>query len=169
MSTNVTRNKTEDRGGQGAHRGHQEPGQFGGATEKARETASNLADKARDTASNLADKARETASGVAERTREMASGAAGAIGQKAEDAASSVGGGMKSLAETIRENAPSQGMLGTASARVAGVLEHSGRHLQEDGLSGIGEELTNMIRRNPIPSLLVGIGIGFLLARATRS
>ena len=29
--------------------------------------------------------------------------------------------------------------------------------------------MTNMIRRNPIPAVLIGIGIGFLLARATRS
>jgi len=33
----------------------------------------------------------------------------------------------------------------------------------------MGDDITNMIRRNPIPALLVGIGIGFLLARATRS
>jgi uncharacterized membrane-anchored protein YhcB (DUF1043 family) len=31
------------------------------------------------------------------------------------------------------------------------------------------DDLTNLIRRNPIPALFVGIGIGFLLARVTRS
>ena len=36
-------------------------------------------------------------------------------------------------------------------------------------LSGIGEDLTGMIRRNPVPALLIGIGLGFLIARATRS
>lgn len=146
MSTNI-RNKT----------GH-ETGQFGG-----------MADKARETAGDLADKARETATDVAGKARDMASSAATTIGKKADDAASAVGGGMKSLADTIRENAPNQGVIGKASSSVAGALEHSGRHLQEDGFASIGDELTRMIRRNPLPSLLVGIGIGFLLARATRS
>jgi hypothetical protein len=31
----------------------------------------------------------------------------------------------------------------------------------------MGEDLTNLIRRNPLPAVLVGIGIGYLLARAT--
>ena len=31
----------------------------------------------------------------------------------------------------------------------------------------MAEDLTDLIRRNPIPALLVGVGLGFLLARAT--
>jgi hypothetical protein len=30
----------------------------------------------------------------------------------------------------------------------------------------MAEDVTNLIRRNPIPALLIGIGAGFLLARA---
>jgi hypothetical protein len=30
-------------------------------------------------------------------------------------------------------------------------------------------DLTNMIKNNPIPSILIGVGIGFLLARLTSS
>ena len=60
-------------------------------------------------------------------------------------------------------------MLGSAASAVADTLESSGRYLEESGLSGIGEDLTSMIRRNPVPALLVGIGLGFLIARATRS
>jgi hypothetical protein len=30
-------------------------------------------------------------------------------------------------------------------------------------------DLTNLIKRNPIPSLLIGVGLGFLLARITSS
>ena len=36
-------------------------------------------------------------------------------------------------------------------------------------LREIGDDLTNLIRRNPIPALLLGVGVGFLLARAIRS
>ena len=33
----------------------------------------------------------------------------------------------------------------------------------------MADDLTDLIRRNPIPALLVGVGVGFLLARATTS
>jgi hypothetical protein len=33
----------------------------------------------------------------------------------------------------------------------------------------MADDMTNLIRRYPIQSLLVGIGVGFLLAKATRS
>jgi hypothetical protein len=80
-----------------------------------------------------------------------------------------VGSGMESLAGTIRQHAPDSGMLGTASQKVARGLESGGRYLQEEGLRGIGEDLTNLIRRNPIPALLIGLGLGFLIGRALRS
>jgi hypothetical protein len=120
-------------------------------------------DKAKDVASQVADRAKDVASGVAQR----ASDAASTVGQRAEDAASSVGGGMRSLAGTIREHTPREGMLGSASSAVSSTLESGGRYLQEEGLSGLLDDLTNLVRRNPIPALLVGIGIGFLLARTT--
>jgi hypothetical protein len=141
----------------------QDPGSTFG--EKAREAASAVGEKARDAASSVADKAREAASSVAG----TASGLASSAGHKIEDATSAVGSGMKSLAGTIREKAPHSGMMGSASSSVAEGLESGGRYLQEHGLGGIAEDVTNLVRRNPIPALFVGIGLGFLLARATRS
>jgi hypothetical protein len=58
--------------------------------------------------------------------------------------------------------------MGTAASKVADTLERGGRYLQEEGLSGIAGDVTDLIKRNPIPALLVGIGIGFLLAQALR-
>jgi hypothetical protein len=58
-------------------------------------------------------------------------------------------------------------MAGEASTAVANTLENTGRHLQKEGLKGIADDVTNLIRRNPIPALLVGLGVGFLIARAT--
>jgi len=113
-----------------------------------------MAEKARDLASTATDKARDVASNV---------------GQKAEDATSAMASSMKSLAGTLRESVPQGGMLGAASATVANTLESSGRYLQEEGLRGIGEDLTHLIRRNPIPALLLGIGLGYLLAQMRRS
>ena len=116
-------------------------------------------------AASAARKAKDIASSVGQSAQDVAS----RVGQRAQDATSAVGGGMQSLAGTIREKAPQEGMLGSASSTVAGTLERGGRYLQEEGLQGMGADLINLIRRNPIPALLLGIGIGYLIARSTRT
>lgn len=120
-------------------------------------------DKAEDLVSSVVDKAKDAASSVAHTVGEAGS----TVGNKANEATAAVGGGMKSLAGAIRENTPHEGVFGTASASVANRMESGGRYLQEEGLGGMAEDVTNMIRRNPIPAVLVGIGVGFLLAKLT--
>jgi hypothetical protein len=145
-----------------------------GTFDKAKDAVSSAADKARDAASNVADKARDAASGAVEKARDAASSAYESAGQalsdlghRAESATSSLGGSMRNLAGNIRESTPHQGMLGTASSTVADTLESGGRYLQEEGLQGMAEDLTAVIRRNPIPAILIGVAVGFLLGRTT--
>jgi hypothetical protein len=57
--------------------------------------------------------------------------------------------------------------LGAAASTLAGGLESGGHYLQEEGLQGIAADVTNMIRRNPVPAMLVGVAVGFLIARVT--
>ena len=91
------------------------------------------------------------------------------LGQKAEDATEAVGSRLKSAGEAIRQNAPHDGALGQASSAVAKTLEDTGSYLQREGLEGMACDVACMIKKNPIPSLFIGVGIGFLLARATTS
>jgi len=106
--------------------------------------------------------------GMASSAAQQASEAASSLGKKAEEATSAVGSRIRNLGSSIREHTPNEGMFGKTSSAVAGTLESGGRYLEEHGLEGIGEDLTSLIRRNPIPALLVGCGIGFLLGRAVR-
>jgi hypothetical protein len=138
---------------------------FSKTKEDAKILGADLTQGAKDAGQQALDKAKDVASNVGERARDVASN----IGQRAEDATSSVGGSMKSLAGQIRDHGPREGMMGGATSAVADTLEKGGRYLQEEGLRGIGEDLTGLIRRNPIPAILVGVGVGFLLARATTS
>ena len=126
-------------------------------------TVSEYVDRAKDAASNVTDKAREVASSVMDRAKDAASN----LGQKAQGGLESVGSGLTSAAGTIRENLPEEGMLHNVGTRVAEGLESGGRYIREEGFSGMADDLTDLIRRNPIPALLVGVGVGFLLARAT--
>jgi hypothetical protein len=107
----------------------------------------------------LADKAKETAGSVAQSASHLASN----VADQASHLSETVGGGMKSLAGTLREHTPG-GSLGTAASSVAGSLERGGRFLEQEGLTGIGDELSTVIRRNPLPAMLVCVGIGFGLA-----
>jgi len=90
------------------------------------------------------------------------------VGEKAEQATEAVGAGMESLGGTIREHEPNEGILHNVGDAVAGKLERTGQYLEQHGLKGVGEDMTNLIRRNPVPALLIGVGVGFLLAQMMR-
>jgi len=137
----------------------------GQAFDKAREAGGQAMDKAKDVASQAVDKARDAASSVGE----MAKNAASNIGHKADDLTHSAGTGIKNFGDTIREHAPREGVLGQASKSVADTTKQVGRYLEEEGLSGMFEDMTSLIKRNPIPAILVGVGLGVLIGRVMRS
>jgi hypothetical protein len=60
-----------------------------------------------------------------------------------------------------------QGALSTAATAVAGGAESASSYLQEKKFEEIATDLTALIRRYPVQSLVVGVGIGYLLARLT--
>jgi ElaB/YqjD/DUF883 family membrane-anchored ribosome-binding protein len=133
--------------------------------EKAKEVGSQALDAAKDIGSQAFDKAKETASSVAG----MVSQGASTVGKTADNLASTAGSSLKNLGQTLGEHTPHEGMLGTASQAVANSLKDSGKYLEESGLSGVAEDVTQLIRRNPFPAILIGVGIGFLIGRAMRS
>jgi len=144
--------------------------------EKAKDVAHSAIDRTKDAAQAGAEKARDLANTGYEKAKDAAQAgwdktkdAAQAAGHMATHASETVGSGMESLAGTLRDKAPREGMLGNAASTVADTLEQGGRYIREEGLSGMADDLTNTIRRNPLPAVLVAVAIGFLLARATRS
>jgi ATP phosphoribosyltransferase regulatory subunit HisZ len=114
-------------------------------------------------AGKVADRAQDMAGKVGDRAKDMAHTA----GQRAEDYVHRAGSAMEQLGDTIREHAPQGGTFGGVGSRVADNLASGGRYLQEEGISGLADDVTDMIRRNPIPALFIGIGLGYLVARAT--
>lgn len=139
-------------------------------------TAKNKLQEASNTAAQVAntaaDSIKSAAGYVIEQAKDAASNAskAGAyLDGKAEDATAAISGGLKSAAQAIRDRGPHEGQLGQASAAVAQTFSDSANYLDEQGLQGIGNDITNLIKRNPIPALLIGIGLGFLVARASSS
>lgn len=126
--------------------------------------ASSVADKTKDAATTFADKAKDAATHTADRAKEFGKSAA----DMADAATAKVGTGMESVADKLRDKAPREGVLHNAASKVADTLEKGGRYLEQEGITGMASDLTNVIKRNPIPAVLVGVGIGFLLAQAIR-
>jgi uncharacterized protein YjbJ (UPF0337 family) len=83
--------------------------------------------------------------------------------KKANEAAPIIGERMKSLANVIRKKAPREGKIGTTVTKVAGGLESASCYLQEKKFDHLGEEFRGLVRRYPWQSLLIGLGLGFLL------
>ena len=86
----------------------------------------------------------------------------------AGEAATAVGETMGSLASVIRDNAPDEGTIASAATAEAGGLESASSYMQEKGYENIATDLTAVIRRYPVQSLLVGVGLGYVLARITK-
>lgn len=84
--------------------------------------------------------------------------------KKANETAPLIGEKMESLATSIRERAPRDGRLGTATTKVAEGLESASYYLKEKKFDYLGEDLLGLVRRYPLQSLLVGFGLGLLLA-----
>jgi ElaB/YqjD/DUF883 family membrane-anchored ribosome-binding protein len=121
--------------------------------------------QARDAANQAMDKTKEAASHVGEAIQHGAS----AVGQAADDATASVGRGIEKVAGQVRDQGPQEGILGSATQGVANALEGTGKYFEDKQLSGMMDDVTGLIKRNPVPAVLLGLGIGFLVGRALSS
>ena len=110
------------------------------------------------------DKANGTIASLTAKAQELGATAA----SKADDAAAVVGERMGSLANVIRDRAPREGAVGTAATAVVDGLESAGSYLREKHLDHLAEDVTALVRTYPVQSLLIGVGLGYLLARRTR-
>lgn len=131
------------------------------AQQNATRELGNLAD---DTSSqSITDKAKEISSNITDKASEIGDQAS----DKADAAMSVTGAKMETLAQTVRQNAPA-GKVGEYATTAANALERGGNYLQASDLSDVQLDIEQIIRRRPVESLLVGLGVGFLLARAMR-
>jgi len=135
------------------------------AGEKLQQAGSHVGQAAQETAQAAGQKAQDLAHTAGQKVQE----AAHAAGQKAEDATASLGSGLQTAAEKVRGAGPHEGILGRATEAVAGVLDQGGKYIEKKHLTGMADDVTEVIKRNPIPAVLIAVGLGFLLGRTLRS
>lgn len=109
-------------------------------------------------------------------TGQLAEEAAGAVGDamaraadKMNEAMSTMGQKIDSAADSIRSKLPREGATGEMADAMARSVKHTSHYLQDQGFSGIIDDLETMIRRYPVQALLIGIGIGYLFSRRRRT
>ena len=130
------------------------------ATEKAHDAVDTVAAKAQDVAATVQDKAQQ----VSDKAQDVGQQAL----DRADAATTTVGEKMTDVAQSIRQNAPAGGTLGNVADTAASTLDRAGSYLQHQDLADMRSDLEGIIRRHPIEALLVGLGVGYLLARSTR-
>jgi len=113
---------------------------------------SDLKKKVQDTVSNLSSQASSVASTAA---------------TKASETMSRVGEKVSTMAGSLRDKV-SEGPLGDAAGAVASQWEAGRDYLREHDLADLGQEVTRLVRRHPMPAMLAVFGLGVLLGRALR-
>ena len=90
------------------------------------------------------------------------------VATTANVAATVVGEKIGSLANVIRDNAPHEGAVSTAATAVVERLESASSYLRENKFDHLARDITALVRTYPVQSLLIGVGLGYVLARRTR-
>lgn len=128
----------------------------------------SAAHRATDAGAGRIHQATDAAADRARGGTDKAAGVVSAIGEKAHDVAAAIGECATQTKQSVQHMA-SSAASSVEHAKDAVVdwtsdaVHHPGEYLKAGG-----DELTSLVRRYPIQALVVGIGIGFLLAKATR-
>lgn len=119
-----------------------------------------------------AGKAREAAACVGEMAGHamaaasaMANEAASDAGKRADQFATRAGTEIHNWGDRLDQDGPRSGLLGNASQSVAHAFQESGQYIESAGLSGIRKDMATVIRRNPLPAILLAIGFGWFVGR----
>ena len=128
--------------------------EYGGQSSNAGQEIKNAASDISQSAANAYDSAKTKVQELGTAAAEKVGGATKAVGEK-----------MSSLAGTLRESAPKEGTISSAAQTVATQLDNAGSYLQDHTFENMARDVTGLIRRYPIQSLLIGVGIGYLFSR----
>lgn len=91
---------------------------------------------------------------------------ASATSAKARETAREVGNYIDSTTETIQSKLRQTGKdVGEVVTAVSDHVKSSTDYLQQQGVSGLIDDVEELIRRYPLHTFLLGIGVGFLLSR----
>ncbi|MBA2468499.1 MAG: CsbD family protein [Chloroflexia bacterium] len=134
----------------------------GGITGKAQDKAGQAQEKAGEVAGKAQDKAGE----VAGKAQQKASEVGEMAHSKADSGLDSAASGLGQAADMLRQQGEQrQGTVGTAAAKTADSLESASSYLREKDTDQLMTDLEALVRQKPVESVLVAVGIGFVLSK----
>ena len=86
------------------------------------------------------------------------------IGRKVSNAASEVREGITNFVDGVKQKIPSDAVR-KMSDTAGEVTDQVRGYIEDRGIRGLTDDVTDVIRRYPMPALLCGVLIGVLLAR----
>ena len=134
---------------------------------KAGSSTGDVADTLSETAQNVKDKVSDAASSARQKVSEAGRQAADKIDEKRGPAADA----LHSAASTLHEKAedfPGGETVKTVAHSAAEKLESTASYIREHDVRSMLSDVEEMVKRNPGPSLLIAVAIGFLIGRAFR-
>ena len=108
----------------------------------------------------------EAARSAVEHAQESARDLGNRAAEETKQGLHTVGERIRSMAESIRQAAPEGGRVGSAAHAVADTLKSGGDYLAQRGVSDIASDVREVVRRYPMQSFWIGIGLGVLLGAA---
>jgi hypothetical protein len=126
--------------------------------------ASSVAQTLQDVASDVSHKAQDWAANVANKAQETAAAAV----DKTNDGMAALGQRMNALGGTVRTTTHQEGAVGSVATTVADTLQAGGRYLEGHGLHAMGKDFAATIRRYPVQSVLISLGLGCLMGMTLR-
>ena len=150
-----------------------------GTTGSAGNASSGAGDMGTEQQAGMADRARgalgsagEKLSGVGSTVREKASGAkdslANALEAGAERLRARGGDGMSAASATGGSMAVADDRMSQVTTRVAGGMDGAADWLREADLDGLKSSLEQQVKDHPGRTLLIAVGVGYLLGKALR-
>ena len=102
---------------------------------------------------------------LAQKTEELADAAAVKARQTAHEVDETLGAAAESIQAKIRKTGKDAAdVVSSMTDRV----RSSAHYVNEQGFDGLMDDLGTLIKRYPIQAVLIGVGVGFFLARGTR-
>jgi hypothetical protein len=110
--------------------------------------------------------------GTLRRFAKSVTGKAGDLAERvttsADSALDTLGERIGDVGESISERTSGMGWLERAGRSVAGGLQDAGKYMTRQNLRGMVMDVGGVMRRNPGKTILVGLGVGYLIARWMR-
>jgi hypothetical protein len=147
--------------GTGVGTGASENGGAGGRVDQARSTATNALNQAKDMAGERLGQAKEKATQLKATLADRLESGANALRQQAQGGQLAGAGADGSAASGLLNNDQVQRLAGPA----ADAMQRTAQFLRE---GDIKDALEEQVRTNPARTLLIALGVGYLLGKAVR-